>query len=234
MRRLSTLLLCLALTRAYVVPAQPAAPSDRSPVATRRFDDAALREIRADRAFRYDQAPPPDAGLLTRLAARFWAWVDGLFRNPAVDTGFRILQWTVPALLLLYAIVRLTGMEKVLPWRRDDRPAPSFDIRTEDVHTVDFPAEIARAVAQARYRDATRLQYLLALRRLTDAGRIRWTPDKTNRDYARELEGTPLAAPFREVTRLFEFAWYGEMPVTDTEYAGITERFNGLRQHLGS
>jgi len=234
MRRLPTLLLCLALAGAPAAPAQPAAPSDRSPLKPRHFNDEALRRLQADRAFRYDKAPPPDAGLLQRIAARFQAWVDSLFRNPAVDTGFRILQWTVPALLLLYAVVRLSGMEKALPWRRDGRTAPAFDIRSEDVHTVDFPAEIARAVAQARYRDATRLQYLLALRHLADAGRIRWTPDKTNRDYASELEGTPLAASFREVTRLFECAWYGEMPVTDTQYAGITDRFNGLRQHLGT
>lgn len=207
---------------------------DRSRVTERRFDDSVLTALRSERDFRYDQEAPEDAGLPGRIIGHVLAWIDRLLNRPGLGMGVRILQWVIPIALILYAALHFLGMEKALPWRRDRQAGLSFDVHPEDVHAVDFGTEIAAAVAAGRYREATRLQYLFALQRLSETGRIRWSREKTNRDYAGELQGTGLAAPFGEVTRIYEFAWYGEMTVTITEYQGISQRFNGFRQSIGA
>lgn len=207
---------------------------DRSKVTERRFDDSVLTALRNERDFRYDHQPPEDSGLLGRLIGRILAWVDRLLNRPGVGMGVRILQWVIPIALILFAVLHFLGMEKALPWRRDRQAGLSYDVHPEDVHAVDFDAEITAAVAAGRYRDAIRLEYLFTLRRLSEAGRIRWSREKTNRDYAGELRGTSLAGPFQEVTSIYEFAWYGEMPVTVSEYDGISRRFMGFRQSVGA
>lgn len=207
---------------------------DRSKVSERRFDDSVLTALRSERDFRYDQQAPQDSGLLGRLIGHVLAWIDRLLNRPGVGMGVRILQWVIPIALILFAALHFLGMEKALPWRRDRQAGLSFDVHPEDVHAVDFGAEIAAAVAAGRYRDAIRLEYLFALRRLSEAGRIRWSREKTNRDYAAELRGTRLERPFQEVTSIYEFAWYGEMSVTVSEYDGISRRFTGFRQSVGA
>ena len=228
-------LLVLALVLSTAAFAQPAGEPrmDRSVVSVRRFDDSALTALSKEKAFRYDAPAPQVDGLVARLVERLMDGLDRLLQRPGFDAGLRFLKWAIPISLILFGLMHFAGMDRMLPWHREDRTLPRYDLHPEDVHALDFASEIASAVGGGRFRDATRLQYLFALRRLSEAGRIRWSVDKTNRDYAEELRGTPLATPFREVTRLFEYAWYGEMPVTEADYGGISQQFTGFQQRIG-
>jgi hypothetical protein len=226
------LLLCLLCCQPVCAQNVSQPRMDRSKGMERALNDSVLTTLRSEREFRYDQQVPEPSGLLGKLIVRVLAWIDRIMQRPGVGTGLRILQWVLPIALILYAILHFMGLEKALPWHRDRRSGLSYDVHPEDVHAVDFGSEIAAAVAAGRYRDATRLQYLFALRHLSEAGRIKWSREKTNRDYVEELRGTKLAGPFQEVTRFYEYAWYGEMPVTISEYEGISRRFTGFRQSV--
>lgn len=73
--------------------------------------------------------------------------------------------------------------------------------------------------SQGRFRDAIRHLYLALLSRLHRDGAIDYDPAKSNWDYFRAFKGLPQALPpFKELTRRFDFAWYGNLEVTGFAY----------------
>ncbi len=68
--------------------------------------------------------------------------------------------------------------------------------------------------ARGEYRDAVRSLYLALLSRLHRDGAILYDETLSNWDYLRQFRGrAEWKAPFRELTRRFDFAWYGNLPV---------------------
>nr|WP_233454750.1 DUF4129 domain-containing protein [Hymenobacter negativus] len=60
------------------------------------------------------------------------------------------------------------------------------------------------------------------LKTLSDRGLINWQPDKTNHAYLAELPPTgAIRDDFREITRQFEFVWYGELALSEPLYERV-------------
>ncbi|WP_224249397.1 DUF4129 domain-containing protein [Hyalangium gracile] len=68
--------------------------------------------------------------------------------------------------------------------------------------------------ARGEYREAIRSLYLALLSRLHRDGAILYDSTLSNWDYLRQFKGRrEWLSPFRELTRRFDFAWYGNLPV---------------------
>jgi hypothetical protein len=68
--------------------------------------------------------------------------------------------------------------------------------------------------ARGEYREAVRSLYLALLSRLHREGAILYDSTLSNWDYLRQFKGRrEWLPPFRELTRRFDFAWYGNLPV---------------------
>lgn len=210
--------------------AQVPAPAERRQIPSGRMD-----AYRKQRAFRYEQPPPRGVGLWDRLWVWLWQKAEDLFSGRRTTRVFDLLKWLLPAIILGYAITRIAGMDLATPWRKRQGRGNTTPIDpAANIHAIDFEAAISGAETDARYRDAVRLQYLLTLKWLTDSGRIRWKPDKTNADYTAELKGSPLAGEFAALTHIYECAWYGELPVNGDAYTKIKPGFHGFRERFGS
>ncbi|GAB4092096.1 DUF4129 domain-containing protein [Flaviaesturariibacter terrae] len=88
----------------------------------------------------------------------------------------------------------------------------------EDIFNRNFEREIAAAVAGGDYRLAIRLRYLQLLRELSDRNIIQYRSGATNGVYVSQLWGSAYYTDFFRITRTFEYAWYGMLPVTQTAY----------------
>jgi hypothetical protein len=74
--------------------------------------------------------------------------------------------------------------------------------------------------AKGEYREAIRHLYLALLSTLHRAGVIDYDPTKSNWDYLFGFKGGgEQKFAFRELTRRFDFAWYGNLEVSDSAYA---------------
>ena len=91
-------------------------------------------------------------------------------------------------------------------------------------------AGLADALAkEGKFREAIRHLYLAALSRLHGDGAIDYDPAKSNWDYFRGFKGNPvLLPPFRELTRRFDFAWYGNLEVSQSSW----QTFRGLAEPI--
>ena len=215
--------------------ALPELKKDSSRVEVRSIPAKNISTYKADKDFQYRQHITEGMSVWDRFWRWFWNKVDALMQRQGVKTGMKVLMYVLPALILIYAILRFMGMEKVMLWISGNKAVnPAFDIREDNIYGIDFTQALEDAVAQGRFREATRLHYLKTLRILSDLGRINWTKHKTNIDFAQDLAGTDLSYGFVDITRIYEYAWYGEFPVSEQEYKLVREHFNQFEKQVGA
>ncbi|MBK8474264.1 MAG: DUF4129 domain-containing protein [Sphingobacteriales bacterium] len=77
-----------------------------------------------------------------------------------------------------------------------------------------------------------RLYYLQTLKVLADRQHINWQRYKTNRHYWHELRNTNLQQPFNQLTRLFDYIWYGEFQIDDQHFRQAQQAFKTFEQTI--
>ncbi|MFN7119677.1 MAG: DUF4129 domain-containing protein [Saprospiraceae bacterium] len=102
----------------------------------------------------------------------------------------------------------------------------------ENLHQADLDDFIKRALAQENYALAIRLYYLAILKELSLKNIIIWKKDKTNREYLREMNRTPLAADFTDLTLIFERVWYGNIILQSQDFIIIEPKFKHFIQQI--
>lgn len=103
----------------------------------------------------------------------------------------------------------------------------------DNLPEADIETPLDRAKKEKNYKVATRLYYLLVLQKMSDKKYIKWSKEKTNRNYISELRGQKFIEQFRQVTALYEKAWFGKEIVQQTEFDSNEPFFIGLIQKIG-
>ncbi|GMU08316.1 DUF4129 domain-containing protein [Corallococcus caeni] len=195
-----------------------------------------------------EEEVPPEPGWWRRFIDKLGEWLKEFFKRhdpqPKSRETALPLSGGAAADILVVILVALTlavlGVVLVSVLRRKRAaPGPALDVRTVDAaaladnpdHALSRPPEgwahLADALAaKGEYREAVRNLYLALLSRLHRDGAIHYDETLSNWDYLRAFRGRPeVKAPFRELTRRFDFAWYGNVPVGPdgyTEFRAIT------------
>jgi hypothetical protein len=148
----------------------------------------------------------------------------------------KVVMWVLiigAGLFLIIGILRVRFRKLVKKKSDEAEVVYSGELHDqEDIRDMEFESLLDKAINEKRYRYAVRLLYLQSLRQLHEGGQIRWSIDKTNHDYLRELKDRDLGPLFREVTLLFEYIWYGEFPVDKDHFYLARGSFVKLEQAM--
>jgi hypothetical protein len=220
-----TLTLLLVTSKAY--PQEMLRKDSTAVIDIRQMDAKFIDSVKNERAFQYDTQD------MRGMSAwdRFWRWVgyqiNQLFERKGYAMGFKIFVWSLAIFVTCFAIVKLVGMEKINFWIRGQNSQLTMgDINEENIYGIDFDQAIADAENRSAYREAVRWLYLKSLRVLADNKLIDWKINKTNIDYATELAGGNHYKDFQQLTRYYEFAWYGEFDLNQQDYQKVSQSFN--------
>ena len=145
-----------------------------------------------------------------------------------------IIAVVVMIIFLLYSFVGIQGIPKGMNRAFDPNEVINTQTVAENIHEFDLASLIQQAIQQQDYTVATRLYYLLAIKTLSEKDFIKWTKDKTNRNYLNELTAVSLKSKFRDLTNIFERAWYGEVEVNKTIFEGIEGHFQVFIEKINS
>ncbi len=96
----------------------------------------------------------------------------------------------------------------------------------EDIDKIESHHEYAKAIAQGDFRMAIRMQYIRVLQYLNENKFISWKPDKTNRQYLREMRQMEFYEAFRELSHIYEWVWYGNTTLGADEFFALDPKFN--------
>ncbi len=219
--------------RAQIIPedsakktAEAAVRQDSSKVVLRLADAADFAHFISDPDFDYER----DQGRANTIWQKLYVWLFGsLFKALAASPMrpvWRILPYLIMGAALYLLVSRLLKSQvQGIFSRADAGAALEFNETREDINRGDFKERIEIAIREKKYRQAIRLLYLSSLRQLAQAGAIRWHLDKTNHDYLTELAASPARQPFAELTRLFEYIWYGEFALNQAAFDAAHHRF---------
>lgn len=164
------------------------------------------------------------------LVGRFFSWLLGKIFGNASPDSVRTIQWAFIWVLVTGGViiaVWLFRKSEFGSFLRGNTKQAGFNFTDidEDISQLDFGEKIRKAREDQDFRLAIRWLYLKQLFLLNEKNRIVWQPHKTNMDYAAELSSTPLKQPFRELSRIYEYAWYGDYPITENIFLKAESEF---------
>ena len=194
------------------------------------FSEAAVKKEEPEQA----EAPAGDGEGQDELPLREKSQVQV---DPALTSGIlkflAILILAIVLALILRGVLGLENTPRNKKIRQEDTDgAISLEKIEENIHESDLDAYIRQALVQEEYALALRLYYLSILKELSLRKAIRWTRNKTNRQYVQEMQQSAFSGSFEEVTRIFERAWYGGRQVNRQDYQAVEPKFQTLARQI--
>lgn len=192
-----------------------------------------------------DAEPPPETdSFFGRLWEKFWKqvwdWLKSLKTEPrdtpldAKTPGGEMLGANVVMVGVIALVAAVLVALLVLGRRKPDEAGqPASERLAEQPLGEDAASALSKPperwagladelAARGDFREAIRHLYLALLARLHRDGVIDYDPTNSNWDYLRAFKGaSSLRQAFRELTRRFDFAWYGHLDVTDGAWSAF-------------
>jgi hypothetical protein len=160
--------------------------------------------------------------------------------KPATKPGKSILErilqskkikytlWTLAGLFILFIVYRLFFTGSIGKKANENVKILDEAEEAKPVQERKFDTPITRAVNEHNYRLAVRYLHLQLLQRLSAAGAIEFAVDKTNAEYLRELTGKPYKEEVAELTRWYDYVWYGEFAIDAAAYSKVESKFKNV------
>jgi hypothetical protein len=166
-----------------------------------------------------------------KLWAAFWRWMNNILSNPNTNNALNVIWVVLGAIAIVFAALKLLDMDLKRFTTGNSAPLDlAYHETPENIHEINFEAEINLAAKDRNYRLAVRLLYLQCLKKLTDKSIIHWEASKTNHAYLNEISDVKNKQQFSILTKQFEYAWYGDFPVNEQGFAQISKSFDDFNQ----
>ena len=197
-----------------------------------------MEKYRKDDVFNYEPVKK-NQSIIEKIFEKIKNWIEYIFLKLfswlfGVKKGGMILQYIIKALpylailLFVYLIFKfLLGVDLIrLQSAKNNYPVLVNLSDDEKIIKEQNPDELIQmALAKNDYRLAVRYQYLKILKILIDKGIIEWHPDKTNRDYIKEINLENIRNKFSHLTFIYDYVWYGNFFPDRKEYEDIEMNF---------
>jgi hypothetical protein len=164
------------------------------------------------------------------LLDRFLNWLsDLIFGNSSASSQVRVfngLIWifVIAGIIILIWLLTRTEFTSFLKGNAKKKTFNFTDVE-EDISTINFDERITKALQENDFRLAIRWHYLKQLHILNQTNRIFYEPYKTNIDYQFELAKTNLIAPFKDISKIYDYVWYGEYRIDEQSYKKYTTHY---------
>ena len=213
---------------------------DDSDIEKQIISEEDLKNYKSDEDFNYVEFEAEETFLdrvyrwLRNILRKFWEAIFGVgTASGFLYFIFRILPYLLLG-FLMYLLIRFFLKVNSNRLIMNTKEQGSITITEEEqiIKNEDIPALIRDAIQQKNYRLAIRYYYLLSLKYLTDNETINWQPQKTNEDYIKEIKIINLKDRFKNITRIYDYVWYGEFGVDALKFEALKQPFENLNKFL--
>ncbi len=155
------------------------------------------------------------------------SFLDGIFNSGILQT----ILWMAAIALLLFIIYKLFLSNAVFS-KRSKKATVEVDQDEEDVTlTNNYDSLLRKAYNAGELRMAMRFLFLKTLQKLNDRELIRYSVDKTNSNYVKELPPAKRSL-FASLALYYEYIWYGNATVSKETFDAIEIKFNEFLNRL--
>lgn len=189
--------------------------------------------IFSDSKLKYKQSNIVSPSLLQRFLSWLSEWLFGNVGYENINRTRTIIIWSV-IIVSFTIIIWLLSKKQLISLIKPKPKATSFNFTevTEDLNTINFELKITDALNINDYRLAIRWHYLKILFLLDKKQLIVFAPYKTNIDYTYELKKDTYVTSYKQLSRIYEYIWYGQFSINETSYTENAKGFNNFEQQL--
>jgi hypothetical protein len=205
---------------------------DSAAIVARYPDPTSLDKFRNDSDYDYSNDPAPPENPLERWFQWLMRWIDSFFGSKSYNDFWQYVIILATVCIVIYLLYKAKVLDFLLPSARESQPA-DYIVGQENIHEINFDDAIQNALSKQDFRLAIRLQYLQILKLLTGRNLIHWKPNLTNQTYVQELEKTRYHSDFAEITRYFEFAWYGDFEISESGFKEMKAFSDSFVKNIG-
>jgi hypothetical protein len=193
-------------------------------VLVREIHDSTIKKLQNQKEYWYANQPPVKKKPVKKAEEPSFVerpWVNSLLWFIIIGGFVAVLVW-----YLASSNISLFRKKSAVISLEED------EVVNEDIFEIRFEKEIQAAIASQNYRLATRLMYLRTLRELSDRQLIHFTQEKTNSEYLFQLFNTKYYKQFFQLTREFEYIWYGKFQLSPEAFSIVEKDFTDFKQQL--
>ena len=214
--------------------------ADRTPVHVQNISESELEPYLNDPDFDYTEEPteiPIWDDLMIWLKNLLLKILEALFGVEKASGIFSMILKALPYLLLavlVYLLIKLFLKFNTKTIITGQKPMGTITLTQDEelIKKADLEGLIQDALSEKQYRLAVRYHYLWTLKRLSERELINWQTDKTNTDYLAELKNPNLKMAFADITRIYDYVWYGAFIIDEERYFKYQNVFQDFNQTI--
>ena len=214
------LLLMLLVTSGFL-HAQVVTAPDHSPL-VRSVPDSVVNKMKNDKDFAYandmsywKEAPPRRRNSFDRLISAI-----------TQSAVLKLILYSILIAAILYALYQVMVVNNFFIFSGRRKKKNAGEESGDELQNENIDERISEAVKDRNYRQAIRYMYLKTLKLLSDNNIITLHAKSTNQDYIRQMYKHDILPQFRQLTRIYEYVWYGEFDPTEAQFEMISTSFN--------
>lgn len=168
-----------------------------------------------------------------KILSILFGWGKNYKIGKATNTFYYVISAIIILTALFFIVKFLIQNKDNLFFKRKDKEI-KIDVNDLEqlIQHANFEGLISESEQQGNARQSIRLYYLWLLQYLKDKDMIEWDLNKTNGDYISEIKNENIRQKFSYLSYLFNYIWYGEFSINDTEYQRAKKAFlNFLRKN---
>lgn len=209
--------------------------NDKSSIVQKKFNQQNLEKYKADTDFLYEEETAIKEptflervfNWLGRKFLQFLEWIFGVkYAKGLFGTILSALPYVIAGivLFLLFKFFLKINTNSILTTSKN-KPIVSITEEEELIKNKDILKLIKQAIQQKNFRLAVRYYYLNILKELENKELIVWEQQKTNEDYSKEISQPTIQKSFINLTRLYDFVWYGNFTINEVEFPSVESDF---------
>ena len=198
----------------------------------RAFSDSLYQELKQEKAYQsYLDLEKQQKPFV--LKALFLRMIGFIMQSRVLRFIFSMLPYIFIVLALLLIFLKITNLKvsKLIKPRAKDFSDKVY-VEDEYIQEMDLDQLQEKALNNGKDREALRYAYLKLLKVLNQRGLIYWQPHKSNYDYQQELSGKSVYPYFCQISRDFDYVWYGEFQPGKSYFKNTLKRTHALIHDL--
>jgi hypothetical protein len=182
--------------------------------------DSVVERLKTERAFQYANDP------------EYWKQDDNSDNSVWMGIGrffasraWRVILYTILIGVALFVLYRVVVVNRLHVFYSRGEVTEDGETKEEIFSKADFQQRASNAESAGDFRSAIRFNFLATLASLHEAKRIVYHKEAPNHEYVRQLHGTDMSGKFGFLARIYDYIWYGEFTITETQYKLFRQKF---------
>ena len=149
--------------------------------------------------------------------------------NAIIDSLSTLLAYSIGVILIGLILIYLVKDLRLNSKIKRQLELKDLDV-IQNIEDENFEQILESTLEERDFRKSIRIQFLILLQTLAKKKLIKWKPNKTNGVYVEECSVLELKETFRSISTAFDYIWYGNKEITESDYHLIAEKVTSFQK----